>query len=83
MSDYLIAAGEVLAGGQRKDWLHRQQERLKESRVSEVLDELARNENPDPNRAVTACSRYLSNRLDCLDYKAALEARACQLGRAK
>ena len=76
VSEYLAAAGEVLAGEQRKEWLHHQQQRMKESRVSEVLNELAKNElpNPDPNEAVTTCSRYLSNRLDCLDYKGALEA---------
>ena len=74
VSDYLVAAGEVLVGGQKKEWLHQQQQRLKENRVREVLDELAGNQNPDPNQAVAACSRYLTNRLGYLDYKAAIEA---------
>jgi len=74
VSEYLAAAGEVIAGEQKKEWLHQQQQRMKENRVNEVLDELARNQNPDPNQAVSACSRYLTNRLEYLDYKTAIEA---------
>lgn len=74
MSEYLAAAGEVVAGEQRKEWLHRQQQLMKESRVGEVLNELKTNEEPDPNQAVADCVRYLSNRLDQFDYKTVLEA---------
>jgi hypothetical protein len=74
LSEYLSAAGDVVALGEKKEWLHCQQQLMKENRVAEVLDELAKNENPDPDQAVPACVRYITNRLNYLDYKSALEA---------
>jgi hypothetical protein len=74
LSEYLSAAGEVLAGDQKKQWLHQQQELMKESRVTEVLNKLVSSEAPDPDRAIATCIRYMNNRLEYLDYKAVLEA---------
>lgn len=74
LSGYLAAAGEILAGEQSKEWLHQQQQLMKENRVDQVLSELARHQIPDPDQAVTGCLRYMNNRLDYFDYKTALEA---------
>ena len=77
VSEYLAKAGEAISREPQR-WRKRQQERLKGNRVGEVLEELGEhleeegdNDEPAP---VRACWRYLSNRLENLDYKGALEA---------
>lgn len=48
VSDYLAAAAKVVAPTGNTDWLHRQQEKLKENEVSEVLGALAPYREPEP-----------------------------------
>jgi len=78
VSEYLAAAGEQIAGAGKAEWLHQHQQKLKESRAEEVVDELSRErerQQQEQNReAIIGCERYLSNRLEYLDYQAALEA---------
>jgi hypothetical protein len=77
LSEYLSKAGEVISGG-NKQWLHKQQERMKANRVSEVVKEmegkLEREEVSEEQAPVRACVRYIKNRLTCLDYQGAIEA---------
>lgn len=77
VSEYLAKAGEAISR-EPQAWRKRQQQRLKGNRVGKVLDELTAhleeegdNDEPAP---VRACWRYLSNRLENLDYQGALEA---------
>lgn len=78
VSEYLAEAGEAIAGANKKEWLWKQQQLLRQSRAGEVLFELrAKMENqPDEQKRepILACERYLLNRLEHLDYEAALEA---------
>lgn len=78
VSDYVAAAGAVMAGTQATAWRHEQQARLKENRWEEVLHELRPHQEPatvaDAEAPVRACFQYLDNRRDQLDYRGALEA---------
>lgn len=88
LSEYLANAADVIAGEQKQAWLRRQQERLKENRVDEVLNELLTHcKSHDPTKCrrrhaphereecpADRCHRYIESRLDYLDYKAAIEA---------
>jgi hypothetical protein len=75
MSEYLAKAGDVISGG-NKEWLHKQQERLKSNRVMKVLKEIEDNlgsqENGEGPGAVRACERYIKNRITNLDYQGAM-----------
>ena len=72
--DYLSAAAPVRAADHAQAWLDVQKERLKANQVAAVLDALApfiqADQEDDP---VTACDRYLRNRLDYLDYQGAIQ----------
>lgn len=77
LSEYLWKAAEGLSRKPVK-WLHQQQERLKKNQAEKVLKalvggvesaEIAEGEAP-----VRACWRYLSNRLEYVNYQGALEA---------
>ena len=78
VSEYLAAAGQTIAKSAAKEWLHRQQENLKEGRVEAVLSELATHreteEVVEAEAAVRRCERYLKERLEYLDYKSAIAA---------
>ena len=88
LSEYLACAADVIAGEQKRSWLKQQQERLKENRVGEVMDELLahceshdlticrRKHAPNEKEECPAdrCKRYIESRLDYLDYKSAIEA---------
>lgn len=78
LSQYLASAAEAIAGIHKKDWLARQQEKMKQSRVAEVIEELRRRREqesePQKQESILACERYLSNRLKYLDYAAAIKA---------
>lgn len=78
VSDYVAAAGQVIAKAKAPAWRQEQQARLKEGRVEEVLDELRPYQEPatvaDQESPVRACFQYLDNRRDQLDYRSALEA---------
>jgi hypothetical protein len=50
VSDYLSAAAKVIAPASNTDWLHQQQEALKQNQVSEVLDRLAPYREPEPQK---------------------------------
>lgn len=76
VSQYLAQASEAVAGANKSEWLSKQQQLLKQSRGSEVLCELRReieNQAEEQKREPMAvCERYLLNRLEHLDYKAAI-----------
>jgi hypothetical protein len=76
--EYLHAAAPECAGGETDQWLKAQQSSLKASKAPEVLKALEPHLEPasrtDDKSPVRKCFRYLGNRLDQLDYKAAIEA---------
>jgi hypothetical protein len=73
LCEYLAAAANVCAPADSRAWLELQKERLKANPVAAVLDSLAPfvtiDHDDDP---VTACDRYLRNRLGQLDYQSAI-----------
>lgn len=80
--EYLAAAAPGCvsnpAPAATKKWLEGQKDWLKQSRVDQVLRNLKRHLEAeslaDENAPVRVCWRYLKNRTDQLDYKAALDA---------
>ena len=77
VSEYLSAAAEEIVGDKKQWWLNKQQEKMKENRVSEVIRSLKkalkRGEKEASESAVRKCERYLSNHEQYFDYKGALE----------
>lgn len=77
LSEYLGQAAQAVAGDGAKRWLSEQQERMKGSRVAEVLGELARHREAESvaevNAPVRRCERYIRARSDYLDYAGAIE----------
>ena len=75
--DYLAAAAPTCAPVAPHAWLETQKQHLKNNGVAEVLTQLqpyVEAEAVDNDHApVRACVRYLSNRLQLLDYKGASE----------
>jgi hypothetical protein len=74
VSEYLAqAATKIVGGDKQREWTRRQQSRLLDNQSSKVLRSLQPHlEPPDSEEApVSAAHRYLSERLDCLDYAAA------------
>jgi hypothetical protein len=78
VSEYLAAAGGVIAGTKAKAWLEKQQSRLKESRVARVIAELLAHiegaEVSDGEAPVRVCHRYLSNHREQMNYREAIAA---------
>ena len=79
VSEYLAAAAEVIAEDQKAQWLRAQQQLMKTNRVSDVVTQLSDwihpvDPAPDKDHPVVACHRYLTNRLDQLDYASAITA---------
>ena len=74
--DYLADAAKGCAPDDPKTWLEIQKKRLKSNQSSLVLAALSEALEPatvpDADAPVRACHRYLSNRLDHLDYQDAL-----------
>lgn len=74
--EYLAAAAASFAK-QPKSWVTRKKNQLKKGLVGKVLDSLRPNLEPthvkNEEAPVQACYRYLSNRLQQLDYKTAIE----------
>ena len=74
LCEYLGAAAKVCAPDHPQAWLEVQKGRLKANQAAAVLDALApfvkAEHDDDP---VTACERYLCNRLDQLDYQGAIQ----------
>lgn len=74
LCEYLGAAAKVCAPDNPQGWLDVQKDRLKTNQATAVLVALApfvRTEQDD--NPVTACDRYLRNRLDQLDYQGAIQ----------
>lgn len=79
VSEYLAAAATRLARqGRERTWLRRQQGRLLNNQSHKVLKSLAPHLEPAgaSEAPIRAAHRYLTERLDCLDYAG---ARAAQL----
>ena len=78
VSEYLAAAGSVIAGQKAKAWLEKQQSRLKDNRVAAVIEELLPHiegaEIKDEDAAVRVCHRYLTNHREQMNYREALSA---------
>jgi len=76
VSEYLAAAAPLCRPNQPEQWRHTQQKRLKRGAVPEVIAALAEHlepqATPDEEAPVRLGHRYLSNRLDSLDYPGAL-----------
>ena len=76
LSDYLAAAAQSCRPKHPKRWLATQQERLKKGAVKKVLQALEANREadnlPDELAPVRCALRYLSNRLDQINYPRAL-----------
>jgi hypothetical protein len=76
VSEYLAAAAPVCRPHQPEQWRHTQQTRLKGGAVPKVIAALAEHlepqRTPDEEAPVRQAHRYLSNRLDALDYPGAL-----------
>ena len=76
VSDYLAAAAHVVAPQSNKDWLHQQQQCLRQSKVSEVLGTLAPHQEPEQQEEapVRSAHGYIDERQQYMDYAAALAA---------
>jgi len=76
VSEYLAAAAPVCRPNQPDQWRHTQHKRLKRGAAPEVIAALTPHlepqATPDEEAPVRRGHRYLSNRLDCLDYPGAL-----------
>lgn len=76
VSQYLGAAAPVFRPNQPDSWRRTQQSRLKRGAVQRVIDTLEPALEPagtaDEDAPVRNSHRYLTNRLDCLDYPRAL-----------
>jgi hypothetical protein len=77
LSEYLSAASESCSPKTPRRWLKVQQARLKRSVPALVLEALEPFVEPpslpDEEAPVRRAARYLSNRIDCVDYRSALE----------
>lgn len=78
VSEYLAAAGAALAGPQAPHWLAQRQQELKQNQLPQVLAALAPHVEgaavAEAAAPVRRCHRYLSQRTDQLNYRAALAA---------
>jgi len=76
VSEYLAAAAPLCRPNQPDQWRHTQQQRLKRGAAPQVIAALAEHLEPQATRdeeaPVRQGHRYLSNRLDALDYPGAL-----------
>jgi len=77
VSEYLGAAAITCRPAKPDPWRRTQQKRLRRGALSKVIDELQPHlepeETPKEEAPVRNCHRYLSNRVDCLDYPRALQ----------
>jgi hypothetical protein len=78
VSEYLAAAGAVIAGPKAKAWLAQQQSRLKDNRVAVIIETLLPHlegaEIKDEEAPVRVCHRYLTNHREQMHYREALLA---------
>lgn len=73
VSDYLAAAQTQVCPGPAKAWLHRQQERMLNNQLNKVLRTLRPHQETEGTQEspVRSACRYLTDRADHLDYRAA------------
>lgn len=78
VSEYLAAAGAMIAGQKVKTWLGKQQSRLKEGRVAPVIEALMPHlegaEVSDAEAPVRVCHRYMRNHREQMKYREAIAA---------
>jgi hypothetical protein len=76
VSDYLAAAAQVVAPHDNKQWLHQQQELLKQNQVSQVLGTLAPHREPENQEEAPVRSGhdYIHERRQQMDYAGAIAA---------
>lgn len=76
VSDYLAAAAKVVAPQTNKDWLHQQQQSLRQNKVSEVLGTLELHQEPEQQEEapVRSAHGYIRQRQQYMDYAGALAA---------
>ena len=76
VSDYLAAAAHIVAPKSNKDWLHHQQQHLRQNKVSQVLGALASHLEPEPQEQtpVRSAHDYINQRQQYMDYEGALAA---------
>jgi hypothetical protein len=77
VSEYLAAAAPFCHSQQPDRWRRTHQKRLRRGAYQKVIDTLNESleptETPDEKAPVRAAHRYLSNRVECLDYPRALK----------
>jgi hypothetical protein len=76
VSEYLAAAAERCRAKMPQQWRRTQQKRLRRGAFQQVIDTMIEHlepaETPDEEAPVRNAHRYLSNRVDCLNYPRAL-----------
>ena len=76
LCEYVSAAADVVAGNEKEVWMEEKKNWLKENRWQDVLKSLEPfledSDIADKDAPVRACQRYIANRSNYLDYKAAL-----------
>lgn len=74
VSDYLAAAALVVAPQTNKDWLHEQQQCLRENQIAVVLNRLAPHQEPAEQKEapVRSAHSYIDQRQEQMDYAGAL-----------
>ena len=74
--EYMAAAAKICSPTQTENWMEQHKTLLKTNQAKAVLQALAPHreaaDKPDDDAPVRACYRYLTNRLDQLDYQGAL-----------
>jgi hypothetical protein len=75
VSEYLGAAAQTCRAHQPDPWRRTQQKRLRRGAVQKVIESLAEHleavDTPDEEAPVRSGHRYLTNRMNCLDYPTA------------
>lgn len=78
VSEYLAAAGSVIAGQKAKAWLEKQQSRLKDNRVAQVIEQLLAHiegaEVEDAEAPMRVWHRYLTNHCEQMNDREAMAA---------
>jgi hypothetical protein len=76
VSDYLAAAALTVAPDRNKDWLHQQQDRLRENQVAALLGTLLEHSEASERKEapVRSAHGYINERREHLDYAGALAA---------
>jgi hypothetical protein len=77
VSQYLAAAASTCRSNDPDRWRRTQQKRLRRGAAAQVIEALAEHlepaPTPDEEVPVRAAHRYLTHRVDCLDYPRALK----------